>query len=242
MKQSHLILALTKMSMAHTNARMQASISGARYLSLAEYSLKILKDKSIKGVNKSNIKQMKKLYNLFYKGKDVCVKTNKGTKLYLDISSRQPNYCPGFVEKNGDLGSPPDMEVNVSPLESKTTGMIVVDGSITHPQLGLLKQPVELTINKGLISNISKNKEGNIFNKILKSTKNNKSRVLAELGIGFNKKAKLTGMMLTDEGSAGNIHFGFGSNYTVGGKNKVSFHIDVVVKNPFMEIDGKSYK
>ena len=69
-----------------------------------------------------------------------------------------------------------------------------------------------------------------MFNKILKSTKNNKSRVLAELGIGFNKKAKLTGMMLTDEGSAGNIHFGFGSNYTVGGKNKVSFHIDIVVK------------
>ena len=53
MKQSHLILALTKMSMAHTNARMQASISGARYLSLAEYSLKILKDKSIKELIKA---------------------------------------------------------------------------------------------------------------------------------------------------------------------------------------------
>ena len=134
------------------------------------------------------------------------VKTNIGTKLYLDISSRKPNFCPGFVENSGDLGSPPDMEVNVSPKEAKTAGIIVVDGSITHPQLGLLKQSVKLEINKGLITNISNNREGNIFNKILTSTKNKKSRVLAELGVGFNKKAKLTGMMLTDEGSAGNIH------------------------------------
>ena len=48
--------------MAHTKARIQASFI---YLSLTEYSLKILKDKSIKGVNKNNIRQMKKLYNYF---------------------------------------------------------------------------------------------------------------------------------------------------------------------------------
>ena len=45
-------------------------------------------------------------------------------------------------------------------------------------------------------------------------------------------------MMLTDEGVAGCIHFGFGSNHTVGGTNVISFHIDVIIKKPSMTIDS----
>jgi len=47
--------------------------------------------------------------------------------------------------------------------------------------------------------------------------------------------------MLTDEGSLGSIHLGFGSNYTVGGKNKVNFHLDFIVKRPDVVIDNKLY-
>jgi leucyl aminopeptidase (aminopeptidase T) len=61
--------------------------------------------------------------------------------------------------------------------------------------------------------------------------------VLAECGIGLNTEARLTGSMLTDEGAYGNVHFGFGSNATVGGKNKVPFHLDFVCKNASLDID-----
>ena len=37
--------------------------------------------------------------------------------------------------------------------------------------------------------------------------------------------------MLCDEGAYGCVHFGFGSNYTVGGKNKIDFHVDMILKN-----------
>jgi len=43
--------------------------------------------------------------------------------------------------------------------------------------------------------------------------------------------------MLVDEGSRGNIHLGIGSNYTIGGKNKVNFHLDHVIKQPDVYID-----
>ncbi len=52
MQNSDLILALTKMSLAHTKARQIASSNGARYLSLAEYSTDILKSDAIKGLIK----------------------------------------------------------------------------------------------------------------------------------------------------------------------------------------------
>ena len=57
--------------------------------------------------------------------------------------------------------------------------------------------------------------------------------------IGFNEKAKLCGNMLIDEGAANCIHFGFGSNSTVGGKNEVSFHLDFIVKNADVFLDSK---
>ena len=34
------------------------------------------------------------------------------------------------------------------------------------------------------------------------------------------------------------VHFGFGSNITVGGKNDVPFHLDFVIKKPDLFIDG----
>ena len=89
MQNSNLILALTKMSLAHTKARQIASCNGARYLSLAEYSTDILKSDAIKGVNKGNTVAMKKLCNLFDNGNKAFITTKKGTKLYLDLSERK---------------------------------------------------------------------------------------------------------------------------------------------------------
>ena len=45
--------------------------------------------------------------------------------------------------------------------------------------------------------------------------------------------------MLTDEGAKGHIHFGFGSNFTVGGKNKVNFHVDLVTSDMDVYVDKK---
>ena len=178
MQNSNLILALTKMSLAHTKARQVASSNGARYLSLAEYSTEILQSDAIKGVNKDNIVAMKKLCNLFDKGNNAFITTKKGTKLHLDLSERKSNFCPGFVEKPGDLGSPPDMEVNISPLETKTKGTIIIDGSVTHPLLGLVKEDIHLELNEGLITKISETREGKILNDIFNSTQKENSKVL----------------------------------------------------------------
>ena len=64
-----------------------------------------------------------------------------------------------------------------------------------------------------------------------------KAYVLAECGIGLNPAARLTGHMLTDEGTLGSVHFGFGSNATVGGYNDVPFHIDCVIREATLWID-----
>ena len=69
-----------------------------------------------------------------------------------------------------------------------------------------------------------------MIEEIFKRVEDERAYYLAECGIGLNPKARLTGNMLTDEGSKGCIHFGFGANNTVGGINNVAFHLDFILK------------
>ena len=240
MLKSSLILCMTNFSLAHSEARIKSSNKGARFLSLPAYDEKFILEKSINVNFRKYLNETKKITKLLTKSKKIFITTKKGTNLTLDVSGRVGNCCPGFVKHPGDLGSPPDIESNISPNEYLSNGKIIIDGSVADPKIKLLKQDVTIDIKKGRINKIhSENKKINtILNKIF-FEKNSKRRILAEFGIGINHKSKLTGNMLTDEGCRGTVHFGFGSNSTVGGKNKVNFHLDLIMKKPTVYCDNK---
>ncbi|HOY67834.1 MAG TPA: aminopeptidase, partial [Candidatus Ozemobacteraceae bacterium] len=65
------------------------------------------------------------------------------------------------------------------------------------------------------------------------------TRVLAELGVGLNPAARLCGSMLEDEGCRGTVHLGFGSNATIGGRNRVPFHLDMVLRHADLRVDDR---
>ncbi|MEA2212178.1 MAG: hypothetical protein QOF83_2126, partial [Solirubrobacteraceae bacterium] len=52
---------------------------------------------------------------------------------------------------------------------------------------------------------------------------------LAELGIGTNDRAQLTGNVLEDEKILGTVHVAFGASAGIGGTVSVPIHLDVVV-------------
>lgn len=239
MLSSDLIVGLTATSMAHTQARKNACINGARYLSLPEYSLDLLNSDSIFASYRARKTVVDAVANRLTKSKYIRVTTKQGTDIKLNTSGRIGNSCPGMVEKSGDLGSPPDIEANISPVEDYSEGIIVVDGSIPCPKIGLLEDNMELVVKGGkIVSFFSKNKSlERLLKQMFLEVEDEKAYILAECGIGLNEKSKLTGNMLTDEGAQGTLHFGFGSNHTVGGINKVSFHLDFVIKNPNLWCD-----
>jgi leucyl aminopeptidase (aminopeptidase T) len=235
-----LLIGLTSKSMAHTAARRNATDQGARYLSLPDYSLNLLADPSLQADYDWGADMARYVSDAFTKGSTAHVTTPNGTDVTLDISGRTGNCCPGIVQKAGDLGSPPDIEANVSPIESASKGIVVVDGSIPFPGFGLLDAPITLTIEDGAIRDF--HGDAKIVEKLMRlfdSQDSKKTRVLAECGVGLNPKATLTGVMLTDEGAYGTMHFGFGSNATVGGLNDVAFHLDFVFRQPSLAIDGQ---
>jgi leucyl aminopeptidase (aminopeptidase T) len=62
---------------------------------------------------------------------------------------------------------------------------------------------------------------------------------VAELGIGTNEKATLTGHILEDEKILGTCHVAFGASAGIGGTVQVPVHIDCVVTRPEITVDGE---
>src|SRR5262249_32176978 len=63
---------------------------------------------------------------------------------------------------------------------------------------------------------------------------------VAELGIGTNERAILTGEILEDEKIAGTCHVAFGASAGIGGTVQVPVHLDCIVMKPTVELDGEA--
>ena len=229
MLNSNLVICLTKLSRAHTKARYLAK--------------KILRHKSCSVNFKKNLPIANKIKNALDKSLKIKIISKKGTCLNLFINTRFANAHPGFVNDKILLASPPDSEVNICPIEDKSEGIICVDGSVTSENIGKVHSMIFLHIKKGKIIKIeTKNQKYkqlllNIFDNL---KKNSKKIILSEFGIGLNKKAKLIGNMLIDEGAIKTIHFGFGSNFSLGGFVKTNFHMDFICKDHTVILDSKT--
>jgi leucyl aminopeptidase (aminopeptidase T) len=59
---------------------------------------------------------------------------------------------------------------------------------------------------------------------------------LAELGVGTNDRARLSGNILEDEKMLGTVHVAFGASAAIGGTVAVPIHLDVMVTDATLTI------
>jgi leucyl aminopeptidase (aminopeptidase T) len=111
----------------------------------------------------------------------------------------------------------------------------VIDGSLAG--VGLAEAPVELTIEGDHLT-AAAGEQGEAFMALLSAHGTDGTNV-AELGIGTNEKAILTGNVLEDEKIMGTCHVAFGASAAIGGEVQVPVHLDCVVMKPDLSIDGE---
>lgn len=232
------IFAPTRFSLSHSDARIAANENGARFISMPDYTDDMLKGGALDADFLEIYKKVKKMQQILTEAEKIHVTTEAGTDIWLNAKGRVGNEVSGVCREPGTWGSPPNIEVNISPVENETQGTAVIDGSIPMPGIGVVSEPVLLRIVDGRIAEFKGGKEAEKFRRLLKEEENPANVVLAEFGIGLNDKAELKGSMLEDEGAYGTCHFGFGHNADQGGENSASVHIDGVFRNPDVEIDG----
>jgi len=238
-RESDVVILPLKFSMTHAQATREARKHGTRILSLGDYSERMLEEGGIFAdfveVEKIVIKVAEKLTQ----GKIAEVMAPAGTRLRMDISGRKGSSETGIARLPGSFAGPPNIEANVGIVEGSAEGILVVDGSITDPALGVITDPIEMKIEKGRITEIGGSRQAAILRRIFDRLNDPGMFNIGELGIGLNPVSKITGSMLEDEGAYGTCHFGIGDNTRYGGVVKAKTHIDLVIRESSIILDGR---
>lgn len=229
------IILVTHRSLSHTKARRRACQKGARIASLPAVTKESL-TRTLTGKYKEMIDRSRKLADILTIGRSARLVTPAGTDLTFSIARMKGYADTGMIHEPGRFSNLPAGEASTAPVAESTNGVIVIDGSF--PRVGLIKTPVRMSVKNGFVVRITGGKEAEQIRKMIRSH-GKLGRNIAEVGIGTNPRAKVTGCVLEDEKKLGTVHVGLGNNISFGGKVAVPMHYDGVLLKPTLEIDGK---
>lgn len=228
------ILAPTTYAITHTAARLEASKRGARTVILRG----IEEDSMIHGAMLADYSEISatsnKLAERLSRAKKIRLVTDLGTDAIFIVEGREGLALGGVVTEPGKFTSLPSGEAAIAPLEGTTQGKIIIDFSMDG--IGLLSQPIKLEILNGKVVSIQGGKEAQELKKLLEGDEN--AFNIAEFAIGTNPKSRMKGNMAEDKILRGCVHIAVGDNHTIGGRLKSKVHLDGVILNPTVEMDG----
>jgi leucyl aminopeptidase (aminopeptidase T) len=171
----------------------------------------------------------------FLNAEQLHITTEEGTDILLGVKDRI--FSNDISIKEGEMCNLPCGEIYCAPLETEAKGVIVFNASIGD--IGILKYPLRVYVNKGKIVKFQSDDEI-LIKKISELTAvDEQARVIGELGIGLNPGARITGNMLEDEKTLGTAHIAFGNNedFPGGGKNSSKIHRDYLFYQPTLEVE-----
>ncbi|WPK11294.1 aminopeptidase [Lysinibacillus louembei] len=232
MANADVTLCVTSHSLTHTAARKNACEKGGRVATMPGVTLSMLEQGALHA-NAEEIEALVAHYVQLLNDAAVVRIVKDGYELTFSIANRNGIPSTGIVRQSGDYGNIPSGESYIAPNETSANGEILIDGSIAN--IGILQEPLLLKIRDGRLEDAI----GPDGPKLLSLLGEGNGRIIAEFGIGANKSAILCGNVLEDEKVYGTIHIAFGSNAPFGGSNKADVHIDCVVKNPVVYLDGE---
>lgn len=224
---------ITDKSLSHTRARRKATQTGARIASMPTVTEDIINRCTLIDYDDLT-RQSQKLHALLSRGSTVRVTTALGTDISFSIGKNKWfGENGGTFDYPGAFGNLPEGEVSFTPLEAQ--GIYFVDASF--PGLGILESPLCFRVKDSFVYEI----EGKYADSVKKRLDDAGAKAyrVAELGIGLNPKAKITGLVLEDEKMLGTVHIALGNNLSFGGDNDVPLHLDGVILKPDIYVDEK---
>lgn len=233
MRHASVVVAPTSKSLSHTSARKRACEAGARVATLPGITLEMLTS----GAMLADYTEVKRLAEavaeMLTRAESIRIKTDLGTDFTASLKGRRALADTGIITKPGDFGNLPAGEGFIAPVEGESEGVLVFDGSFGL--LGKLKEPLKIRVVEGKAVEVEgdEGKIGELFQRY-----NNASNV-AEVGIGVNPMARVIGNVLEDEKAFRTVHVAFGDNHTFGGRTRAEVHLDGVMLNPSVWLDGE---
>jgi leucyl aminopeptidase (aminopeptidase T) len=225
-------IAPTSRSLSHTTARKRASEAGARGATMPGVTEEMLA--RVMAVDFDTlVARSRAVAALLTAGATARITCPRGTDLTLDLGGRDAIADDGDLTQPAAFGNLPCGEGFLAPLTGD--GRAVVSSLAA---LGLTDEPARLTIKDGRLMAAAGGLGPEFLARL--TAHGDKGTNLAELGVGTNDRAILTGNVLEDEKILGTVHIAFGASAGIGGTVSVPIHLDAVVVDATLEVDGRA--
>lgn len=237
MREVDIIIAPTRFSITHTRATREAAENGARVITMPN----IREETFLRAipVDYEKMKRFGERVKRFWEGNEFRIETRAGTDLTVFRGDRKIHNCNGLVEP-GKINNLPTGEVAFAPIEGRTEGKLIVDGSCAPDsetmfgRIGLVKKPFRIDIGRGEAVDCG----NKVLWKWITSAKNGTN--VAEFAVGTNPRARIIGNILEDEKVLGTSHVAFGTSANIGGIVRSDIHLDAVYRKPTISVDGRT--
>ena len=224
-------VAPTSKSLSHTQARKAASDAGARGATMPGVTTDMLA--RVMAVDFPALRARSAAVARALSDADEAHLTCPlGSDLRLDLRGRDGISDDGDLSAPGAFGNLPCGEGFIAPAGGEGTVM-----ASSLAAIGLASEPARLTVRAGRLAEAT-GPEGEQLLDALRA--HGEAGVnLAELGVGTNDRATLTGNVLEDEKILGTVHVAFGASAGIGGTVAVPIHLDVVVLEATLNVGGQ---
>ncbi len=169
----------------------------------------------------------------------VKVTSEKGTEVTFNIKGRPPLVIVP-IRAPGDVMSPLPLwgEVAHSIIEDSGEGTVVADGIANVVAPYGLKEPIKFNVKNGRAYGISGGDQAKKWESVIKSADEN-ANILCEFAVGTGHRERWN--TVSEKGALGTIHLALGENAGPypGGKSHSKVHLDVTLRHPTVEFDGK---
>jgi aminopeptidase len=233
-REASVIFAPTTMSLSHTQARLDATARGTRIATMPQITEDIFA-RTIPVDYAALKRDGERLAALLTAASTCRVTSPAGTDVVIGLEGRTGRSDDGNLQARGAFGNLPAGEGYIAPLETDGSGTIVYDGSLAT--YGLLAEPLTVTLADGRAADADGDAGAWLLGTLDEGGPT--GRLIAELGIGTNPAATVTGNILEDEKVIGTVHIAFGMSVSLGGANVSSVHIDGVIRSANVQIDGR---
>ncbi len=228
---SSVFIAPTSRSLSHTMARKRASDAGARGATMPGVTEDMLA--RVMAVDFDTMAARSRAVAAALDAATTAhVTCPRGTDVTLELTGRSGISDDGDLTEPGAFGNLPCGEGFIAPL----TGEGIIAASSLAP-LGLTQEPALLTLRDGRIAEAHGGLGPEYLSRLVAHGELGTN--LAELGVGTNDRAELTGNVLEDEKILGTVHIAFGASAGIGGTVSVPIHLDVVILDATLDVDGR---
>ncbi|MFI5054749.1 MAG: aminopeptidase, partial [Acidimicrobiia bacterium] len=233
------VVELTSLFIGSSAARRRASEAGVRYVAMPGVRLDTFRDDGPLAVDFDAIRAHAERIGAAWGVADrFRLTTPAGTDLRGSVEGRPGRVLHGVAREAGAYMAPPDIEAGTAPVEGTADGVVVVDADLLFMGQGPLPEPVVIHVGDGEMVGLE-GPNADRLREMLARCADERMRNVAEVSMAFNPAGRVCGVPMETESALGTAHIALGNSIAYGGVVDAVAHLDCVMKDATLELDGR---